>query len=111
MRQASRTDANQAAIVAAFRALGCTVQPLHAVGHGCPDILVGVSGLNLAVEIKDGSKPPSARRRTPQQVDWHEGWTGSVDVVTSEAEAVQLVADTRRMAAALRDAWPWPNPL
>jgi len=41
MRRAARTDSNQAAIVAAFRDLGCSVFTLHTVGRGFPDLAVG----------------------------------------------------------------------
>lgn len=90
MRRASRTDANQAAIVAALRRAGASVQPLHAVGQGCPDLLVGYRGQTLLLEVKDGAKPPSARRLTPDQVDWHAAWRGSpVAVVCTVSEALE----------------------
>jgi hypothetical protein len=57
MRRAARTDSNQTEIVATLRSLGCSVQMLHAVGAGCPDLLIGIDGQNLLLEIKDGSKP------------------------------------------------------
>ena len=37
-RRAPRIDANQPEIVKSFRKLGCTVQHLHMVGDGCPDL-------------------------------------------------------------------------
>jgi Holliday junction resolvase len=70
MRRAARTDSNQTEIVAILRSLGCSVQMLHAVGAGCPDLLVGVAGQNLLIEIKDGSRKPSARRLTSDQGVW-----------------------------------------
>ena len=43
---ASRVDSNQPEIVATLRGMGCSVQHLHAVGKGVPDLLVGrVPGL------------------------------------------------------------------
>lgn len=91
MPRKARVDANQADVVSSLRAIGATVQHLHDVGQGCPDILVGFRGVNYAVEIKDGSKPPSQRKLTPQQVEWHESWKGQVDVVNDKFEAVALV--------------------
>ena len=44
MRRAARVDRNQAEIVVALRAGGASVQPLHAVGKGVPDLLVGWRG-------------------------------------------------------------------
>lgn len=43
-------DANQPEIVAALHAVGATVQHLHEVGHGCPDILVGFRGKNYLID-------------------------------------------------------------
>lgn len=90
MRKAS-ADANQPGIVKALRGVGATVQHLHKVGEGCPDILVGYRGVNTLIEIKDGSKPPSARKLTKPQVKWHAEWKGQVCVVTSVDEALQVV--------------------
>lgn len=67
MRRAARVDANQAAIAEALRSCGATVQLIHTVGKGCPDLLVGFGGINLLLEVKDGSKPPSKRKLTPDE--------------------------------------------
>lgn len=91
MRRAAKVDENQSAIVEALRLVGCTVQPLHAVGKGCPDLLAGRNGINVLLEIKDGSKPPSARKLTRDQVLWHDAWRGQVAVVTSVKEALEAV--------------------
>lgn len=92
MRRAAKVDANQREIVAALRGVGCTVQHLHIVGQGCPDILVGCRGTNLLLELKDSRRPPSARKLTPDEVEWHERWRGQVAVVSSVEEALVLVA-------------------
>ncbi len=92
MRQAARTDANQTEIVAALRAIGASVEPLHRVGGGCPDLLVGFRQTTLLLEVKDGAKPPSERKLTPNQVKWHSTWQGQKAVVTSVDEAVKVVS-------------------
>jgi len=73
-----KVDNNQTQVVKALRDLGATVQHLHAVGKGCPDIIVGFKGKNLLLEIKDGDK----KVLTPDQVNWHKLWKGQVNVVT-----------------------------
>ena len=95
MRRASKTDANQAAIIAAMRQAGASVQPLHAVGGGVPDLLVGIARRCYVVEIKDGSKPPSARKLTPAQQEWHAAWKGGVHVITDVEQAVAWVQSMR----------------
>ena len=91
MRRRARVDANQRQIVQALRAIGATVEPLHFVGRGFPDVLVGYRGVNLLLEIKDGEKPPSARHLTPDEQEWHAKWRGQVAVVESVEEAIELV--------------------
>ena len=88
MRRAARVDDNQAEIVDALRRIGATVQPLHAVGQGCPDLLVGFRQANFLFEVKNGKKPPSARKLTKDEKDWIAGWRGPVVVVTSALEAI-----------------------
>lgn len=95
MRRAAKADANQAEIVALLRKLGCSVQPIHMVGRGVPDLLLGVAGKNFIVELKDGSKPPSARKLTPDETDWHQRWLGQVDIIESAAQAVEFVNKAR----------------
>lgn len=81
MRRAARVDGNQAAIVKAARQLGATVQHLHTVGHGCPDLCVGWRGRNVLIEIKDPAQPPSRRNLTPDEARWHDEWRGEVHIV------------------------------
>lgn len=92
MRKRGRTDANQRGIVERLRDIpGVTVQVLSAVGGGCPDLLVAYRGLNLLLEVKDGSRPPSERRLTPEQEEWHRTWTGHRAVVTSFEQACEAI--------------------
>ena len=74
MRRAARIDDNHRAIVAVLRGYGAVVESLAAVGHGMPDLLVGVGGRNHLVEVKDGKKWPSHRRLTSDQVAFHAMW-------------------------------------
>lgn len=93
MRKAARVDRNQAEIVAALRAIGCSVQPLHSIGQGCPDLLIGYRGVNHLAEIKDGERPPSERELTPDQAKWHVEWRGHAMVITSVEEALAFVTE------------------
>ena len=85
--RAAKIDANQPAIVAALRKAGATVQSLASVGNGVPDLLVGIAGKTMLMEIKDGAKPPSARRLTPDQLEWHAAWRGGTLAVVDSPEA------------------------
>lgn len=74
-----KVDANQAEIVQTFRDLGARVAITSSVGDGFPDLVVQYRnqsvmwrGIETAlVEIKDGSKPPSRRKLTPEQEKFH----------------------------------------
>lgn len=90
--RAAKVDANQAEIVKVLRACGVSVQPLHTVGGGVPDLLCGFIGLNFLIEVKDGSKVPSAQKLTPDQVVWHAAWKAPVHIVNSIDAALAVVA-------------------
>ena len=95
MRRAAKIDANQPDVIAALRAMGASVQPMHTVGGGVPDLLVGFRGQTLLIEVKDGAKPPSARTLTEDQVAWHRDWRGGkvfvITDVTGAIDALQSV--------------------
>lgn len=95
MRRAARVDKNQALIVERFRAWGCSVTPLHAVGQGVPDLCIGVAGVNLLVEVKSKSG-----RLTPAQIDYHRDWRGQICIVRTVEEVDALVQDVRAEQAA-----------
>ena len=90
-RRACAVDANQTAIVKALRAAGATVAVTSAVGKGFPDIIAGYQGVNYLMEIKDGSKPPSARPLTADQITLHAKWRGLIFVVLSIDEALKII--------------------
>jgi len=98
MRRAHRVDDNQAAIVSAYRLAGYSVQSLAQVGGGVPDLLVGICGINLLVEVKDGAKSKSRRKLTSDQVEWHKKWRGAVLVVESPEDAIKQAAEYVRLA-------------
>lgn len=91
MRRAAKIDANQRQIIDALRKCGATVQPLHTVGAGVPDLLVGYRGRTALVEVKDGSLPPSKRRLTPDQQTWHGQWQGGTLAVVCDVEGALRV--------------------
>lgn len=90
-RYARRVDDNQREIIKGLMKIGCLVRDTSAVGSGFPDILCAYKGRLHLLEIKDGNKPPSWRRITPAQRDFHQLWHGYVTVVNSLDEAIQAV--------------------
>jgi len=96
MRRAAKVDANQSEIVQALRRLGCTVLLLHQVGNNCPDILIGVSGVNVLAEIKDGKNVPSKKKLSPGQVEFRDGWKGRKPIALFSVEdAIHVIQEIR----------------
>lgn len=111
-----RVDTNQPKIVKKFRSIkGTTVAHTHMQGHGFPDVCVGFQGVsvigdtetilkkleglegivvfggvNLLVEIKDGSLTPSQKKLTEPEEKWHREWKGQVCIIESEQEIEEL---------------------
>lgn len=91
MRRAARIDANHSEVVAALRKAGCSVVSLAAVGAGVPDLAVGIGGKNFLIEVKDGRKPPSARKLTDDEQAFMIAWKGQYAVVESAEQAIAVV--------------------
>lgn len=66
MRRRAKVDANHWELAARLRQVGAEVLDLHAL-PGALDLLVGVRGRLVLVELKDGLKPPSKRKLTPAE--------------------------------------------
>lgn len=99
-----RIDANQPEIVLALRKAGCSVLVLSELGKGAPDLLVGelvykwrgldhdrYERVNYLLELKDGTKPPSRRKLTADEQQFHDTWKGQVCIVSSVDEALAAV--------------------
>jgi hypothetical protein len=86
-RYGKKKDVNQGEIVSMLEKIGATVSILDTP---C-DLLVGYRGENLLLEVKDGSLPPSARKLTKAQEEFKRTWRGQFNVVTSVAEAFEVV--------------------
>ncbi len=82
-----RVDSNQAEIVAALREYGCSVQHLHIIGKGCPDLLVGIHGRNYLIELKSNRRS----KLTEDECRWFENWSGQVTVAYSAEEIINTI--------------------
>ena len=81
-----RIDANQNEVVRTLRDLGCHVATTSMVGKGFPDLVVSHLGVMVYVEIKDGSKPPSKRKLTPDERRFHGQWEHLPVFVVNDVE-------------------------
>jgi hypothetical protein len=86
-----RVDSNQKHIVKQLRKLGVSVQHLHMVGQGCPDLLLGVRKQNFLIELKDDSKPPSAKKLTKDEEDFFNEWKGQVNKCETLEDILKVI--------------------
>lgn len=96
MRRAARVDANHGQIREAYRALGCSVADTFRLGDGFPDLVVAMFGITDLVEVKDGNKPPSARKLTEDEVVFHNNWNAKIWIIESVDHVLLHVEDIRR---------------
>lgn len=88
---AKRADANQPVIVRDLRKAGATVHCTHELGKGFVDLVVGFRGRNFLLEVKDPMQPPSKRRLTPAEKEWHAVWAGQKAIVETSEEALRII--------------------
>ena len=91
-----RVDVNQKALTALWRGMGVSVWITSSLGKGAPDVVLGFTDdrgrqVDLLVEIKDGSKPKSARKLTFDEAIFHEKWKGQICIISTEEEAMLIV--------------------
>lgn len=85
MRRAAKRDDNEKEIVVALRKAGAYVS---FIDEPC-DLIVGYQGKTILLEVKDGNKPPSARKLTEREQKFHDEWTGGpLYVVTCVQDAL-----------------------
>ena len=88
-RRAARTDANQPEIVKAFRGLGWSVLIVSQLKNSC-DIIISRNGRTVAIEIKDGSKPPSQRTLTEGEALFQKTWQGEYAIIMNTQDVISL---------------------
>jgi hypothetical protein len=94
--RAKRRDANHTEVGDYLRTLGWSVLDLADHGDGVPDYAVSKERFTALVEVKDGNKPPSARKLTEKEQKVKDGWQGTYIVALSgEDAAVQLLCEMR----------------
>jgi len=101
--RARQKDASHRAVVAAFRALGCSVLVIEEAEKGAPDLIVGVAGQDHGVEVKptraQALRKDQTTPRASQQA-FHERWRGApIQVARTIEDAAALVALWRRPAS------------
>ena len=89
--RAKRVDNNQARIVEQLRRVNISVQHLHTVGKGCPDLLLGFRNKNYLIELKDEKKRASAKKLTPDEEEFFSEWRGQVSKCETLDEILKVI--------------------
>lgn len=103
MRYAARVDRNHSEIARAMERVGGYVIDCSHVGSGFPDFIVAFRGRWTLIEVKDGEKPLSRRKLTPDQVIFHAEAMAKgckVHVVENVEQAVKLLGSIGTRIAA-----------
>jgi len=88
--RANRIDQNQPEIVKQFRDFGCSVLIIADLKNAC-DLIVSKHGRSIFVELKDGKKPPSARKLTPGETKFKSVTLGIWRLVETEKDAQNVI--------------------
>ncbi|MEO9497674.1 MAG: hypothetical protein ABJG42_24585 [Vibrio splendidus] len=88
-RRAARVDDNQKAVVALFRKLGWYVLIVSQLKNCC-DIIVSKGGRTVAIEIKDGKKPASARKLSSGEEEFRDNWLGEWRLVETDNDVMKI---------------------
>jgi len=86
-----RTDENQREIVDTFRKCGGVVFCTHDVGKGFPDLVLSFKGRLWLIEVKNGSKPPSAQKLTVSEKKFFDQFGEHVKIINSVSAALDFM--------------------
>lgn len=89
-RRAAKVDENQSELVKLIRKMGISVKITSGAHDGMTDLILGYGGITVLTEVKDGNKPPSARKLTPAQVEFHNEFRGAITVIDTPEQAIEL---------------------
>ena len=96
MRRTQRSDGNQTDIVKRYRAHGASVD---VVSQWRPyDLIVAVMTIVDLVEVKDPAQPPSGRKLTDNERDFHEKWPSPIKIILTIDDVDAHVMAMRKRA-------------
>lgn len=88
-RRAAKVDDNQKEVVALFRKLGWYVLIISQLKNCC-DIVVSKNNVTIAIEIKDGKKPPSSRKLSEGELKFKSEWKGLYELVICDEDVISV---------------------
>lgn len=98
----AKVDLNQPEVTKRLREFGISVELLHTLGGGVPDLLLGVGGWNFLIELKSSAKG----KLTKDELEWHSTWGGQVDQAIT-VEAILNIIVLKLKTASNEDIGTW----
>ena len=92
-RRAAKVDDNQKQVVALFRKLGWYVLIISQLKNCC-DMIVSKNNITIAIEIKDGKKPPSQRALSEGEIKFFDEWQGLYELVICDDDVININNDS-----------------
>lgn len=90
-RRNAKVDGNHNSIVKELEKLpGVSVKSVATIKKFL-DIVVGYNGMNYLFEIKNPEYPPSARKLTPDEKEFHDNWQGQADVILFTQDILEKI--------------------
>jgi hypothetical protein len=99
MRLKARKDENHNDIRDIFIAAGASVHDTSQLGKGFPDLVIGICGFNILVEVKDGDKVPSKQKLTEDEFKFFDRWKGWTAVVRNDQDALNIIKQAKQAKA------------
>lgn len=99
MRRAAKKDVNHNFLADVFMKAGCTVRDTSRLGDNFPDMIVGICGINVLIEVKRDDVPPSKSKLTDGQFKFFHEWKGWTAVVRTADEALMIVNQIKQERA------------
>lgn len=88
-RRAAKKDANHNEVTNTFASLGYSVLDISQLKNCC-DAIVAKGNRTIAIEIKDGSKPPSQRKLSEGEKTFRDNWNGEWALIESVEDVINL---------------------
>jgi hypothetical protein len=95
VRRAAKKDANHNLVADAFKAMGCSVKDTSRLGDDFPDMVVGLCGINVLIEVKRDEKA----KLTDGQFKFFHEWKGWTAVVRSVDDVQKIVSQIKQQRA------------
>jgi hypothetical protein len=99
VRRAAKKDRNHNDIADIFAAAGASVHDTSRLGENFPDMVIGICGFNILVEVKRADLPPSQSKLTEGQFKFFDTWKGWTAVVRNDQDALNIIKQAKQMKA------------